>query len=96
MLLKSWIWQESENRKISGSAQVFFNHFLQLAIGWVELITKEKERNVRFFVYAWEKVDMIIRSSSGGILELEDSDDDSTNGEGHAQRPEHEAIHPVL
>ena len=49
------------------------------------MITKEKERNVRFFVYAWEKVDGIIRSSSGGALELEDSDDDSTNGEGHAQ-----------
>ena len=45
------------------------------------MITKEKERNVRFFVYAWEKVDRIIRSSSGGVLELEDSDDDSTNGE---------------
>ena len=96
MLLKSWIWQESENRKISGSAQVFFNHFLHLAIGWVELITEEKERNVRFFVYAWEKVDRIVRSSSGGVLELEDSDDDSTNGEGHAQGPEHEAIHPAL
>ena len=65
-------------------------------MGWVELITKEKERNVRFFVYAWEKVDRIIRSSSGGVLELEDSDDDSTKGEGHAQRPEHEAIHPAL
>ena len=69
--------------------QVFFNHFLHLAIGWVGLITKEKERNVRFFVYAWEKVDGIIRSSSGGVLELEDSDDDSTNGEGHTQGPEH-------
>ena len=48
------------------------------------MINKEKERNVRFFVYAWEKVDGIIRSSSGGGLELEASDDDSTNGEGHA------------
>ena len=35
-----------------------------------------------FFVYAWEKADGIIRSSSA--LELEDSDDNSTNGEGHA------------
>ena len=47
-----------------------------------------------FFVHAWEEVDGIIRSSSA--LELEDSDDDSTNGEGHAQGPEHEAIHPAL
>ena len=38
-----------------------------------------------FFVHAEEKVDGIIRSSSGGVLELEDSDDDSANSEGHAQ-----------
>ena len=38
-----------------------------------------------FFVHAWEKVDGIIRGSSGGVLELGDSDDNSTNGEGHAQ-----------
>ena len=38
-----------------------------------------------FFVHAWEKVDGIIRSSSGGVLELGDSDDNATNGEGHAQ-----------
>ena len=60
------------------------------------MINKEKERNVRFFVYAWEKVAGLIRSSSGGGLELEASDDDSTNGEGHAQGPEHDALHPAL
>ena len=70
--------------------------FLQLGRAWVELITEEKERNVRLFVHAWEKVDGIVRSSCGGVLELEDSDDDSTNSEGHAQGPEHEAIHPAL
>jgi hypothetical protein len=64
-------------------------------VDWVDLIIKEKEKNAQFFfVHAWEKVDGIIRSSSA--LELEDSDDNSTNGEGHAQGPEHEAIHPAL
>ena len=61
---------------------------------WVDLIIKEKERNVWFFRSRLGEVDGIIRSSSA--LELEDSDDDSTNGEGHAQGPEHEAIHPAL
>ena len=51
---------------------------------WVGLITEEKERNVRFFRLRLGKVDRIIQSSSG-VLELEDSDDNSTNGEGHAQ-----------
>ena len=56
----------------------------------------EKKRSVRVFVHAGEEVDGIVRGSRGGVLELEDSDDDSTNGEGHAQGPEHEAIHSAL
>ena len=68
----------------------------QLGRARVELVTKEEERNVRVFVHAGEEVDAIIRGSSGGVLELEDSDDNSTNSEGHAQGPEHEAIHPAL
>jgi hypothetical protein len=65
-------------------------------IEWIGLIwsSERKRGTFGFFVHAWEKVDGIIRSSSA--LELEDSDDDSTNGEGHAQGPEHEAIHPAL
>ena len=61
---------------------------------WVDLIIKEKERNVWFFRSRLGEVDGIIRSSSA--LELEDSNDNSTNGEGHAQGPEHEAVHPAL
>ena len=68
--------------------------FPQLGRTRVELITKEEERNVWFFRSCLGKVGGIIRSSSA--LELEDSDDNSTNGEGHAQGPEHEAIHPAL
>jgi hypothetical protein len=98
LLLKSWIWQESENRKNSGRAQVFFNRLLHLATEQIGLSwsPRRKRGPFGFFVHAWEKVGRIVRSSSGGVLELEDSDDDSTNGEGHAQGPEHEAIHPAL
>ena len=72
------------------------NAVLVEVIKWIGLIwsSKRKRRTFDFFAYAWEKADGIIRSSSA--LELEDSDDNSTNGEGHAQGPEHEAIHPAL
>ena len=56
--------------------------FRQLGRTRVELITKEEERKVWFFRSCLGKVGGIIRSSSA--LELEDSNDNSTNGEGHA------------
>ena len=73
-----------------------YDFFLWEAGPGLSWSSRKKRGTFGFFVHAGEEVDGIIRSSSGGVLELEDSDDDSTNGEGHAQEPEHEAIHPTL
>jgi hypothetical protein len=66
---KSWIWQESENQNISRSTQVSFNHLPHLAIERIGVSRSPRRRRGTFgsFVHAWEKVDGIIRGSSGAF-----------------------------